>query len=111
MLKNIIFLIFFFYFLVLIQSSFLTHFQIFSGSFGIWTPNLILITIILINFFEKPEKNLGIIAAFIGGFFLDLFSENFIGFYILISLGLAIFLKFIFKKYLRLEPIFKRPLA
>jgi uncharacterized membrane protein YjjP (DUF1212 family) len=57
----------------------------------------------LINCFEKPEKNSVILAAFIGGFFLDVFSGNFFGFFTLISLGLAVFFKFVFKNYLQLE--------
>jgi len=43
------------------------------------------------------------VSAFIGGFFLDVFSENFIGFYILFFLGLSILIKFLLKRYLRLR--------
>jgi len=91
-----------FYILALLQSSFLVHFDI-SG----YVLNFILIVTIFINLFEKPQKNLGIISAFIGGFFLDIFSENFLGFYILILLAISIFIKFILKRYVRV-PITKR---
>ncbi len=104
MVKKIIFFVLFFYILTLIQVSFLTHFSL----FGI-TLNLILIAIILINFFEKPEKKLGIISSFFGGFYLDIFSLNseFFGFYTLISVALALFIKFFLKKHVRI-PIIKR---
>lgn len=101
MVKKILILILFFYILVLLQTSFLVHFNI----KGI-VPNLVLVSVILINFFEKPKEYLGFLSAIIGGFFLDVFSENFIGFYILILVGLAIFIKFILKKYVR-TPIIK----
>ncbi len=95
-----------FYILVLFQTSFLIHFNIFlEGGFLGWTPNLILITIILINLFEHPEKSFGIFSGFIGGFFLDIFSENFIGFHILILVGLAMVIKFILRNYVRLPAI------
>lgn len=103
-MKKILILILFFYLLTLFQSSFLIHFNI-LGWEG-WSPNLILIAIILLNFFEDSQKNLGIFSAICGGFFLDIFSENFIGFYILISVGLAIFVKYILKKHVRI-PIIK----
>lgn len=101
MVKKILILILFFYILVLLQTSFLVHFNV----KGI-VPNLVLVSVILINFFEKPKENLGFISGICGGFFLDIFSENFIGFYILISVGLAISIKFILKKYVRI-PIIK----
>lgn len=100
--RAIIFILFF-YFLALLQTSFLIYFNI----LGI-VPNIILILVILINLFEKPEQNLGLYSAFIGGFFLDIFSSNFIGFYILISAGIAIFLKFILRKYVRIPTISPR---
>jgi rod shape-determining protein MreD len=108
MLKNIILFTILFWLLILIQASFLVHFNIFSGTLSFWTPNLALIAIVLINFFEKPERKSGILAAFIGGFFLDVFSGNFFGLFTLIALGLAVFFKFILKNYLQLEFFSKR---
>ncbi len=100
-MKKVLILIIFFYILVLLQTSFLVYFPI----FGVF-PNLILIAVILINLFERQQENLGIFSAFIGGFFLDNFFSgtlgiNFIGFYIIILLAVAIFIKFILKKYVR----------
>ena len=89
MIKKITIFILFFYLLVLLQTSFFPHFL----------PNLVLIAIILINFFEEPKTLLGVFLAFFGGFFLDIFSENFFGFWTLISITISIFIKFVFKKY------------
>jgi rod shape-determining protein MreD len=101
-MKKILILIPVFYILALFQTSFLIHFNIFlGGDFFGWILNLVLIAVILITVFENPEKSTGIFSAFIGGFFLDIFSENFIGFHVLILLTLVFLIKFIFKKYVR----------
>jgi rod shape-determining protein MreD len=96
MLKKFVFLILFFYFLILLQISFLSRFFIFL-------PNLVLVAIILINFFEEQKSNFGIFAALIGGFFLDIFSEQFFGYYFLISFSFAFFIKFVLKNYIQFE--------
>lgn len=104
MVKKILIFAIFFYIVSLLQTSFLVHFDIFSGSF--WGAGLILFLIIILNLFEKPEDNSGIFIGFVGGFFLDIFSENpfnFFGFYALISLALAIFIKFILAEYFRIS--------
>ncbi|MFQ6049825.1 MAG: rod shape-determining protein MreD [Candidatus Paceibacterales bacterium] len=98
MAKKIAIFVLSLYFLTLLQTSFFVHF--FS-----YLPNLVLVTIIAINLSEPQKNNFGIFSAIIGGFFLDIFSENFIGFYIFISISLAIFIKFFFKKYI--QPVFK----
>ncbi|MBU2539830.1 rod shape-determining protein MreD [Patescibacteria group bacterium] len=67
-------LIVFFYFISLIQNSFLVHFSI----FGV-IPNLVLILVCLFIFFEKTQTYYGLVSAVIGGFFLDIFSGSFIG--------------------------------
>ena len=95
-MKNFLILFFSFYVLALLQSSFLVHFGILG-----YVLNFILIITIFINLFEESQKNLGISAAFIGGFFLDIFSENFFGFWILTLLAMSLFIKFIFKRYVR----------
>lgn len=102
MFKKILISIIVFYFLVLIQTSFLVHFNI----LGI-VPNLVLISVVLWNLFEKSKNYFGLYAALIGGLFLDIFSNRFIGFYILISFALAIFLKLVFKRYVRIPFIEK----
>jgi rod shape-determining protein MreD len=105
MIKKIIFLIFLFYFLVLIQTSFLIHF-----SFRGIVPNFVLIAVIFINFFEKPEKRLGLISALLGGFYLDIFSLSFpvfFGFSTLTFLAISFFIKFILRRYVSLPSIKK----
>ncbi len=98
MVKKILISIIVFYFLVLIQTSFLVHFTVFDA-----VPNLVLISVIIWNFLEKRKNYFGVINGLIGGFFLDIFSGRFIGFYILILAGLAIFIKLIFKRYVRIQ--------
>jgi len=102
MLKKLLISIIILYFLVLIQSSFLVYF-LFWGR----VLNLILILIIFWNLLENPKKYFGLYLAFIGGFFLDIFSNHFIGFNILILLGLAFFIKLIFRRYVEI-PLFKK---
>lgn len=81
--------------MALLQTSFLVHFNI----FGIYL-NIILILVILINFFEKTQ-NYGLFAAFIGGFFLDIFSVGLIGYQVLILLGISLVIKIFLKRYVR----------
>jgi rod shape-determining protein MreD len=95
MVRKIFFLILFFYLLTLFQTSFFPHF---------WP---VLIIVVLINLFEPQKEKLGLFSAFFGGFFLDIFSENFIGFWILILLTLAFFIKLVLRKHVQF-PIFKR---
>ena len=103
MTKNLIIPTLFFYFLTLFQTSFMVHFSI----RGI-VINLILVAIFLINILETPEKNTGIFAAGVAGFFWDIFSEKFISFHILILIFLALLIKVIFSRYVRVK-IFERP--
>lgn len=83
------------YILTLLQTSFFPHFP---G--GYWL-NLVLIAVVVVSLFENRKEKLGFFGAFFGGFFLDIFSENFIGFWVLILLAIAVFIKFVFKKYVR----------
>ncbi len=91
-----------YYIFILLQTSFLVHFSIFG-----LVLNLILISVIIWNILEKSETLFGLSNAVIGGFFLDLFSSRMFGFHILILLALAIFIKFVLKKYVRI-PIIKK---
>ena len=71
-MRKILILILLFYFLVIFQESFLSHFSLFGG-----TCNLILISVFLLIFFEENlgTKNLGVLAGFLGGTILDFFSS------------------------------------
>ena len=85
------------YFLVLFQNSFLAHFSF----LGI-TVNIVFIGLVIWNIFEDAKNRFGIYLAVIGGFFLDIFSPSFIGWNILILVLIALILKIIFSKYVRL---------
>ena len=74
--------------------SFLIHFFSFL-------PNLVLISIIIINIFEDRKEQFGIILSFISGFLLDVFSDKFIGYYVLISILISLFIKLVFKNYIQ----------
>lgn len=102
MFKKILISIIILYFLVLLQASFFVHFAI----WGVF-PDLVLILIIIWNVFEKPKNYLGLYIAFIGGFFLDIFSSSFIGYNILILMVLIILIKLIFRRYVRV-PFFEK---
>lgn len=96
MIGKILLLLLFLYFLALLQTSFLVHFSI-----GGVVPNFILISVILIIFFASRQKWWRISSAFIGGFFLDIFSAGPIGWNILILVGLFFFIKIILRGYVR----------
>jgi len=97
MIKKILISIIFLYFLVLLETSFFVHFNIFK-----WIPNTVLLYVIIFNIIESPKKYGGIYISFIAGFLLDIFSSNFIGFNIIIFLALSLFLKFVLKPYVRI---------
>lgn len=95
-MRNIFILIIFFYLTVLLQTSFFPHFPM--GHL----LNFVLVLIIIINLFEAQEGKLGLVGAFFGGFFLDIFSEIFLGFWVIILFTIAVFIKFVLRKYVRL---------
>lgn len=97
MIKKIVILILFFYLLALLQTSFFVHFNI-AGII----PNFILISVILLSLFTPvPNFSVVVSSAFIGGFFLDIFSVGLIGFNVLILLGLVIFIKIVLRRYVQ----------
>ena len=103
-LKRFLLSLFVFYFLTLLETSFLLHFSFFG-----FIPDFILILVILWNLFENSNKffSWGVFNALIGGFFLDVFSSRFFGFHIILFLVLAILIKKIIGNYVRI-PIGKR---
>jgi ABC-type dipeptide/oligopeptide/nickel transport system permease component len=56
-------------------------------------------------FFEKRESGFGFFAALWAGFFLDIFSNVFIGFHISIAVFLVALIKLFVKKYVYLPQI------
>ena len=105
MLK-ILAIIIFFYILALLQTSFLIHFNIFTG--GIVSYSLFLIPVILITLFTPEKHFYALSAAFSAGLFLDIFSDRPIGVSILILVLIVVFINFILKKHvspsIRLDP-------
>ena len=67
-------LIIFFYFLVIFQTSFAPHLEIFGN-----TPNFILAFLLIFILLEAPKNNFSYCAAFLAGIFIDIFSNNFLG--------------------------------
>jgi len=100
-MKKLFLLIIFFYIATLLQTSFLPHFSI-----G-YLLNLVLISVVLINLFEDQGGKLGLLSAFFGGFFLDIFSQFFLGFWVIILLTTAIFIKLVLRKYVRFPTLIK----
>jgi len=86
--KKVLF-IFLLYFLSLIQTSFLPIFYYF---------NIIGIIVLIINIYESPKKYFGIWTSFFGGFFLDIFSSHFFGYYTLVLILMSLLIKFVIKK-------------
>lgn len=100
-MKKGIILFFSLYVLVLLQLSFFPFFPVKN-----YYLNLVLIAVIIINLSEKPERKVGLFLAFWGGFLLDMYSEKFIGFWILTLLVISIFIKSFFKRYVR-NPLYR----
>lgn len=87
-----------FYCFALLQSSFLIHFNIYG-----FVPNIILISVLLLNLFESPEKKSGLFFSALGGFLVDVFSNRPIGLNLLIYLALAFGTKYFLKNYVRIS--------
>jgi rod shape-determining protein MreD len=85
-MKKYLIVILIFFFLVVFEESFLSHFEILGTS-----PNLLLIFIFLLNFLESEKKNFGIFAGFAGGIILD-FSSTFPMATFALTLGILSFL-------------------
>ena len=136
MLKRILLIIFVFYILILVQTSFLIPFNVSGIIFS-----LVLLAVVFINIFNFPSFSEGgrrnfsffaflsearekkkrsffafspqekISSAIIGGFCLDVFSLNnaggFFGFYTLVLVGFSLLLKIILERYVRI-PIIRK---
>jgi len=95
-MKSFFPLLVFFYLLSLIEVSFLPHFFV----WGIF-PSLILISVIAFSILPQFGWGAAIFSGVAGGFFWDVFSADFLGFHVLILVGLALFIKLILKRYVR----------
>ncbi|MDD5606534.1 MAG: hypothetical protein PHN37_01565 [Candidatus Pacebacteria bacterium] len=92
------------YFISLLFFYFLTIFQV---SFLADRFNLVFLIVIIWSFIEKRENNLAFFNALIGGFFLDIFSDKFIGFNVLILIVLTLLIKNFIIKHVRIPFIEK----
>lgn len=86
-----------FYFLAIFQVSFFSHFEI-----GGTLANLLLILVLILILFAK-SRDLALSGAFLAGLFFDFFSETFFGFYLLIFLILALFLRKIHQFFYQID--------
>jgi Na+/proline symporter len=93
-------IVLFLYALVLLQASFWPRFNLFSVSWLRYL-NITLIFIVVFSLFEKRKESGSIAAAMIGGAFLDLYSENFFGFWTIILISSVLFVKFVLRRYVR----------
>ena len=90
MIKKFLLLILLFYVLVLLQTSFLFNLP------------LVIIAVIIINIsYKGADFDIGTASAFIGGFFLDVFSSGLLGIWVLILLAAAFIIQLVSKKYVR----------
>jgi len=99
MIKKIFIIFLFFYFFIIFENSFLPHFFI-IGKFFSFT----LFIVFLINLFGKSSL-MRLWSSISAGIFLDIFSNNFFGFYFLITWIIYFFINFCRKRYLRFLPI------
>ncbi|MDD4662094.1 MAG: hypothetical protein PHG24_02320 [Candidatus Pacebacteria bacterium] len=75
----------------LVQTSLITNF------------NFILLLVLVINLIEDPESNLGIISAFLVGFFIDFNSFTYqFGVFTFSLVTLSLFIKIILAKFLKI---------
>jgi len=93
-IKKIIGISFLFYTLTVIQSSFLVHFIY-------CLPSLVLVSVLIINLKEEQKENFGLASGLIGGFFLDIYSDKCIGYYVVMFFIMGLFLKLVIKRILR----------
>lgn len=77
-----------FLFFFILQNSFFSHFII----LGV-TPNLILISLCILAFFENPHSYKYLAFAIFAGFLLDIFSSAVFGYYIVASLIVYLLIK------------------
>ena len=99
--KRTIIIVVLLYLLTIFQVSFLGHFKFFSAD---WLRfiNLTLLFCFVLAIFERRSNDLAWPAAAWGGFFLDLYSDFFFGFWMLVLLALTLIIKLFLKRYVRI---------
>lgn len=99
-MKSFIFIPLIFYSALLLQTSFLVHFQVFGI---VLSPAVLLF--LLMNVFEKRESDAGIMAAFWAGFFIDIFSDSLMGFWVAVFISASLAIRFVKEQYVRIPSI------
>jgi len=102
-MRKLILLTGIFYLLLLAQTSFLVHFGLLTG-----LANLTVIVLVLVNLLEDQTKKDGLILALPAGLLLDFYSAKPLGFWVLILLAMALAIKLLVKRYVRI-PFAPRP--
>lgn len=89
MWKKALIIVILFYLLALLQNSFFTYFSVFGA-----IPNLVFILFFLLVFFTKKNHPYQILFLVLSaGFFLDIFSHNYFGKYIILLLIIGVLIK------------------
>ncbi len=96
-MKKFLFLFFAFYALALLQVSFFAHVAVFG-----FVPNILLGVALFIALCESYNVRNGLYAAFFAGFFLDVFSQGFFGFWIVLCVIGVFVIKFFKRTYVRI---------
>jgi hypothetical protein len=95
--KKIFYSLFLSYFLILLQSSFFPHFEIFA-----YEINIIIILIFSVLLLKEKLKSFVFFNILFLGFFSDIFSLNFFGFWIVLYLTFFLFFSLFIRKNIRL---------
>lgn len=95
--RKSIFLFFLFFAFALVQVSFFSHF-----AFWGFTPNMLFVAIFIFSLWENPISHTAFLAAIPAGFFLDVFSQKPLGFWIALFLGMVFALKILKQTYVRI---------
>lgn len=85
------------YALALLQMSFFVH--LFPAGF---IPNFVVLAVLGISIFERPESYVSLGASLFGGFLIDIFSGGVIGSWAFILFCVSMLIKLVLQDYVRL---------
>jgi rod shape-determining protein MreD len=85
-----------FFFLTIIQNSFLNVFTDF---------NFIILLVLLINILDDPKSYFGLWSAFFAGFFLDMTSTQYFGLWMLILVFSSLIIKWILNNFFKISHV------
>jgi len=99
--KNFLVIVFLFL-LSVAQAGFAARFDFVYRYWWLGYVNLIALSTVAAALFEKRRNNLSWAMALWGGFFLDMFSSRFFGFWMIIMAAAVFLIKNIIKRYVRI---------